>query len=158
MPLQAWLCDSCGELVTSEANNGIVVWRTNETEEGPQDFDFKLIHKTIESDPEPRRCDPGAVQGYISNLDLKQFLGADGLAMLLGWLSIGPLKGGGSAPRVANMDEFVDFVRRVQTPYYEEARSRFDDEGTHHWLGDANEYHPYLPETLHRIADGTLGS
>ncbi len=157
MPLQAWLCDVCGELVTSHSNNGLVVWRTDRTGGGFRDHDFKIVHKTIDSDPEPQRCDPGTAQGYNSSLDLDLFLGSNGLAMLLSWLSIGPLKGGGSDPRVANMDEFVDFVRRVQTPYYEEARSRFDEETTHHWLGDANEYAPYLPETLRSIADGTLG-
>ncbi|MFC0112277.1 hypothetical protein [Kibdelosporangium aridum] len=157
MPLQAWLCDVCGELVTSHPNNGLVVWRTDRAGDGFRKYDFKIVHKTIDSDPEPQRCDPGSSEGYHSSLDLKLFLGPNGLAMLLSWLSIGPLKGGGSAPQVENMDEFVDFVRRVQTPYYEEARSRFDEEKTHHWLGDANEYHPYLPETLRRIADGTFG-
>lgn len=156
MPLQAWLCDVCGELVTGHPNNGLVVWRTDRTDGGFRDYDFKIVHKTIDSDPDPRRCDPGSAQGYHSSLDLESFLGSDGLAMLLSWLSVGPLKGGGG-PRVTNVDEFVDFVRRVQTPYYEEARSRFDEEKTHHWLDDANEYYPYLPETLSRIANGTLG-
>lgn len=109
----------------------------------------------MEGDPEPRRCDPGGAHGYLSSMDLQHFLGPDGLALLLSWLSVGPLKGGGSGPCVADLDEFVDFVRRVQTPYYEEARPHFGDEHTYYWLGDANEYHPYLPETLQDIAGGT---
>jgi hypothetical protein len=75
----------------------------------------------------------------------------------LSWLSAGPLREDGGI-RVADMDEYVDLVRRVQTPYYEEARPRFGDEKTYHWLGDANEYYPYLPKTLQRIAEGALGA
>ncbi|MER7114138.1 hypothetical protein ABT332_06575 [Saccharomonospora azurea] len=157
MPLKAWTCDVCGEPVTSDPNDGLVVWRSEPYDQGDRDYDFKIVHKTILSDPEPRLCDPGSKRGYSGNLDLTLFLGADGLALLLSWLSPGPMQGGTNAPRVVNMDQFVDFVRRVQTPYYEEARTRFADDQTHHWLGDANEYAPYLPETLQKIADGTLG-
>jgi len=42
------------------------------------------------------------------------------------------------------LDEYVDLVRRVQTPHYEEARLRFSDEKTRHWLSDVNEYYPWL--------------
>jgi hypothetical protein len=150
------VCDSCGDLVTAEENSGIVVWRTDRSDDGNKDFDFKIVHKSIQSDPEPRLCDPGARRGYVSNLPLSVFLGPDGLAMLLSWLSIGPLRGGGQSPRVADMDEFVSFVRRVQTPYYEEARFRFADEDTRQRLDDANEYYPYVPETLRRIAEGDV--
>lgn len=156
MPLEAWVCDTCGELATSDDNSGMVVWQTHDTDGRFDYYDFKIVHKTIASDPHPYRCDPGAENGFTSSLPLNAFLGADGLALLLSWLSQGPLKSGGTEPRVVDMDQFVDLVRRVQTPYYEEARSRFDDERTHYWLGDANEYAPYRPDTLRRIADGTL--
>ncbi|MGH3389005.1 MAG: hypothetical protein ACRDOO_09010 [Actinomadura sp.] len=103
---------------------------------------------------QPRRCDPGAAAGYTSNLDLTLFLDADGLSYLLSWLSTGSIKGGGH-PDIAetDLDHYVDFVRRVQTPYYEEARPRLRDEKTRHWLGDAGEAYPYLPDTLRRIAE-----
>jgi hypothetical protein len=113
-------------------------------------FDFKIVHKTIDG---ARRCDPG----YPASLDLMHFLGTDGLAMLLSWLSIGPIKGGGRPSiAVTDLDEFVDFVRRVQTPYYEEARPRFGDGKTLDWLSDANEYSPYRPDTLRKIAEDKL--
>jgi hypothetical protein len=152
--LRTWTCDTCGELVTSARNDGLVVWCSNDA---LQYFGFKIVHKTMKSDPEPKRCDPGGAEGYTISLDLERFLGASGLAMMLSWLSAGPLKGDGGI-QVADMDEYVDLVRRVQTPYYEEARPRFGDEKTRHWLGDANEYYPYLPEMLQRIAEGTLGA
>jgi hypothetical protein len=156
-PLGTWACDVCDDPVTADPSDGLVVWRSERTDTGIRLFDFKIVHKTNLGAPEPRRCDPDNAAGYWSSLDLQQLLGAEGLALLLSWLSAGPLKGGGSYLEIADMDEFVDFVRRVQTPYYEQARRRFGDEQTHHWLGDANEYYPYLPETLRRVADGTIG-
>jgi hypothetical protein len=159
-PLTTWLCDTCHEPITAEPNDGMVVWKTRrsgpEEEDGNEYYGFMIVHKTISSDPAPRRCDPGDREGYLGSLDLPKFLGPEGLAMLLSWLSPGPVKGYDYC-RVASLDEFTDLVRRVQTPWYEQARPHFGDELTQHWLGDANEYYPYLPETLRRIAEGTLG-
>lgn len=73
--------------------------------------------------------------------------------MLLSWLSDGPLKGGNSRSQVVNLNEYVDLVRRVQTPYYEEARPRFDEEKIRDAYGDANECAPYRPDNLREIAN-----
>lgn len=156
MPFQAWLCDVCGKPVTSESGEGIVTWRTDRAAGSLEDYDFKLVHKTIDSDPEPKRCDPGNAQGFYGSLDLEKFVGADGLAMLLSWLSAGPIIGSGQASRVKDIDEFVDLIRRVQTPYYEEARLRFDESAVRERLDDSNEYYPYLPATLRSIAEAPL--
>jgi hypothetical protein len=150
-PLQEWICDVCDEPITG-ADQGIVRWTTSGDD--LQYSDFQIIHKTFLSDPEPYSCDPHNGSWRL----IEDFLNADGLALLLSWLSIGPLKGGGAACRIASFDDFVELVRRVQTPFYEEARRHFDDEQTRDWLDDANEYSPYLPATLQRIAEGSLGS
>jgi hypothetical protein len=78
------------------------------------------------------------------------------MALLLSWLSGGPMSEAGHN-RVGDLDAYVDLVRRVQTPWYEQARSLFQAEKTQHWLGDANEYRPYQPDVLRKIAEGTLG-
>jgi hypothetical protein len=42
---------------------------------------------------------------------------------MLSWLSAGPMLGGGSCKvEPGGMDEFVDLVRRLHVPWYEEAR------------------------------------
>ncbi|MFJ8963317.1 hypothetical protein ACIRG5_28420 [Lentzea sp. NPDC102401] len=159
MPLQHWNCDVCHDPLSSDPNDGLVVWRDRRVNNRFEYFDFKIVHKTILDAPEPRRCDPGSAAGYSANLDLDHFLGPNGLAMLLSWLSPGPIKGGDySHIAVSDLNAYVDFVRRVQTPFYEEARPRLSDENTLHWLGDANEYYPYLPDTLRRVTEDTLGS
>ena len=52
MPLQAWLCDTCSELVTNDPDNGLVVWRTDRTDTGLRDYDLMIVHKKIDSDPD----------------------------------------------------------------------------------------------------------
>jgi hypothetical protein len=142
-----WICDTCSEPITDPAM-ALVTWRNDDK---LKDHDFKLVHKG--------ECDPGAKRGYVASLLLEQFLGPDGLAMLLSWLASGPVRGPyPEACRIApdTLYEFVDLVRRVQTPGYEQARSRFSDPDVQQGLDDANEYLPYLPYMLDRINSGTL--
>ena len=148
---QSWWCDICDEPITA-ARRGIVVWRS----ENDRYVDFVVAHKTLHTDTNPRNCDPGSMSNYIYNLDIPHFLGADGLAMMLAWLAPGPLSGAKNANRVGDLDAFVDLVRRFQTPHYEEARRLFTVGRVAASLADANEYFPYLPETLKRIVDGDV--
>jgi hypothetical protein len=139
-PLTAWFCDVCGETV--DAENGYVVWKTDENLKSHY---FKIIHQD--------RCDPDG--DYHSSAALKDFLGEDGLAYLLSHLSVGPIilrRNRKSLCDVADIDEYVDFIRRVQTPYYEEARQKFSDSEVREDFSDANEVSPYLPQNLKRIA------
>jgi hypothetical protein len=50
-----------------------------------------------------------------------------------------------------DIDEFVNFVRRVQVSYYEEARTRFENEDLLRDLADSNELSPYLSKNLKGI-------
>lgn len=144
-PLTSWTCDTCGDSAT-DPSMSLVVWRTANGKAA----DFRIVHKGD--------CDPEAANGFIHNLELSSFLGADGATMLLSWLSLGPLRGAADdMPEVGDFDQYVDLFRRVQVPYYEEARSRFQDEDVRHWLGDANEYYPYMPDVLQRIVNRALG-
>jgi hypothetical protein len=78
-------------------------------------------------------------------------VGADGLAYLLSFLSVGPILGGGGL-KIRDFDNYVDTVRRLQTLGYEEARSKFDTQEVADRFGDANEYFPYLTEPLEKIS------
>jgi hypothetical protein len=55
------------------------------------------------------------------------------------------------------MPGFVDLFRRAQTPWYEEARTRFQDSRVLEWFGGNNEHAPYIPKTLEEIAKDTFG-
>jgi len=138
-PLTKWYCDVCGQQI-DDVERGYVIWKTTNESKW---HGFKIIHQT--------KCDP---DDYNMSLALHDFLGESGLTILLSQLSIGPIKKRkGQKPRcrIADMDEFVDFVRRVQTPFYEEARRYFSNHDLLEKYSDANEVFPYLPEQLEEI-------
>lgn len=140
-----WYCDTCGEAIT-DPGMSLVVWR--EDADGPA-YDFRLVHKSTNG----RTCDPGFKAGYGSNIELRHYLGPDGVAWLLSHLSSGPLKTSseGSSSRTVEANGFVDMFRRLQTPYYEEARRHFGCEAVQQEYADANEVLPYLPKSLQHI-------
>ena len=130
-PLTRWECDECGGPVT--VKDGYVVWADKEG----VDHRFRIIHQTI--------CDDN--NRYLSSLPLSDFLGADGLSKLMSFMSYGPLDdtpGEEIIPhRIKDVNLFVDFLRRVQVPYYEEARRWFSD-------GDERESTPHRDRSRHR--------
>ena len=141
-PLTKWRCDVCGELI-EDVNKGYVTWHGPSESGAP--YGFKVIHQG--------KCDDNKANLSAA---LRDFVGVDGLAKLLAILSIGPLKTAqGQSPRVVgDLDELVDFMRRVQTPYYEEARQRFSEEEVMQAFCDSNEVAPYLQSRLKGIAAG----
>lgn len=132
-----WYCDVCGEPI-EKVSDAYVVWGHNTK---MADGGFKIIHKS--------RCDDNRLNASMA---LRDFLGVEGLNKILSMLTYGPLSGAaGQNPGVADMDEFVDLVRRVQIPYYEEARRRFGEQDVQdHWQG-ANEVRPYMQDALQAI-------
>ena len=139
-----WYCDRCSQMITDPARS-LVVWRCGDDF---KDRDFLVVHKG--------KCDPGSKDenGYSYSHHVSVLLGDDGQSYLLAMLSSGPLQArhGSAATPPADLDEFVDLFRRLQTPFYEEARRHFDCVEVKDRLSDANEVQPYLPETLQWIA------
>ena len=103
--------------------------------------DFRIIHKV--------KCD---TRKESASAALERFLGFDGLAYLSSMISSGPiierLSGKNQTQHVADSPQFADFLRRVQIPYYEEARQYFGEEDLLEELRDSNESAPYRQESL----------
>lgn len=140
-PLSKWKCDVCGGFIES-ADDGYVLWKSDANH---RSYGFKIIHQG--------KCDN---HSYPLSAALSDFLGPRGLTTLLAMLSLGPVAKNLSRPThcdVADLDEFVDFVRRVQIPYYEEARPCFNNLDLLRAYSGANEICPYLPEELAGIPD-----
>ncbi|MFA7056641.1 MAG: hypothetical protein WC155_03655 [Candidatus Cloacimonadales bacterium] len=101
-------------------------------------------------------CDDGK---SAQSCALEDFLGSDGVNNLLSFYSIGPLKRalypdeGSSKSRIFDNDEFIDLIRRVQIPYYEEARQYFNKGEVVEYYSDNHEYAPYLPHILKKIIE-----
>lgn len=145
-PLTTWRCDVCGEQIM-DVNDGYVVWRSDRDR---LEYDFEIVHKS--------RCDPGNA-AFSNSQPLNEFLGADGLAILLSWVAdAGYMYPGRESVReVRDLEEWVDFVRRVQTPWYEEARPYLRDPEVQEQLSDMSGSQPYHPDILEKIAKGEIG-
>ncbi len=137
-PLTQWRCDVCRKAIET-AGDGYVTWHTDDD---LREHGFKIIHQGP--------CDDNEAGASAA---LTDFLGTDGLNYLMAMLSYGPLKKGNAAgPK--DMNEFVDLVRRVQSPYYEEARVRFSDPDVRAHRSDWNEVVPYMEGELKALSEG----
>lgn len=135
-PLSVWYCDKCGEIITNK-NEGYVIWKKDKNR---RSYGFCIIH----------RGDCDTDDSYSSSMELDQLLGDNGREYLLSKLDYGRLSGSDGIERdsLPNMTDFVDLFRRVQTPYYEEARRFFELELIKDDYEDFNEYAPYTSAYL----------
>lgn len=141
-PLKIWYCDVCGDPITNP-NEAIVTWKEDENYKA---YDFKITHKNTNG----RFCDDSRC---ANSMELIWVLGNSGLVLLTSFMSrgfFGNFNGGNS---IKDLDNFTDFFRRVQLPYYEEARKYFDTDLTKHEMQDSNEVSPYLEDMLKRIIE-----
>ncbi|MDD4456999.1 MAG: hypothetical protein PHC98_05350 [Syntrophotalea acetylenica] len=140
-PLQQWYCDVCGEII-EKPSDGYVIWKRGAD---LKSSDFKIIHQG--------KCD---LNSHIASSALSDFLGQDGMAYLTSFLSHGPVRvrlSGPSSCEIKDMDEFTDFFRRLQLPYYEEARRRFSAPKVLERLSDWNEIAPYFPDEMKKTIE-----
>lgn len=149
-PLEQWICDDCGELIESH-DKGIVVWQQDFQTEVYLHWGYRVIHKR--GQPNQEGCDGPAYRGWPW-LDIGNLTGIEGLTRILAMQTLGPLKEKLEGPckiGPKHSGELVDLIRRMQTPYYEEARTRFNNRDLMDWFSDNNEVAPYLPETLQQM-------
>lgn len=104
-PFTRWRCDECGEAI-SHPRDGWVEWRQH----AGVACDFRIVHHVSASPRDEQGCYGEDVEG---NMLLEETLGDDGLAWLMGLLARAPV----------NREQFAELVRRVQLPFYEDARN-----------------------------------
>jgi hypothetical protein len=137
-PLEQFYCDVCGQVITNP-HEGYVVWKRDEKRRG---CDFQIIHHA--------KCDDGKSP---SSLPLEDFLGPKGMIELLTLVDPGPYHVPDlNREYVKDMREWVEFVRRCQLPYYEEAR-RYWDRASSEYFEDVNDRMIYQPEYLRRMIE-----
>jgi hypothetical protein len=135
-PLTTWYCDECGAKLGQAG--GYVIWK-----DGPAP-DFKIIHRGD--------CDPKG--DYDCSAALIDYLGPSGASRLMAMLTAGPLRDRQTRSRsFSDLDAFVDLFRRLQVPYYEEARTYFEDPEVRADYADANEIAPYMPDRLQALIE-----
>lgn len=124
-PLKQWICDFC-ETIINSPEDGWVEWLSGK-ETFNSCFGFKIVHNYGSSPRGKGGCFP-YIEESPSNMHLIHFIGEKGYVYLLSFLDLGPdvipeYKG----PRVKDIREFIEFMKRLTIPYYEEARLYFNN-------------------------------
>jgi hypothetical protein len=116
-PLKQWICDSCGEII-KKPENGWFEWYINDNtniEEG-----FRIVHHQ-------KACMYAAKSlrkqnKLVADLNLTDVIGPNGLADSLFRIELSE-KG---VYKIKDLREFVEILRRLHVPYWEEARRYWD--------------------------------
>jgi hypothetical protein len=150
-PLEQWICDHCGEIIESP-EQGFLEWIRDENDKR---YDFKIVHHAPYSPRRPSgHCYHHDDISGRQDLPLKHFVGGEGSAHLLSFLDVGPYhEEDYPGPRVRDIREFVELMRRLTIPYYEEARlywGRAMDDG---FFGGASEVAMYHTENMKIIVE-----
>lgn len=137
IPLKQWICDTCGELIPlPEA--GYVEWLDDGAELGARDF--YVVHHGPASPKHPQgHCYQHEDHKDRRDLPVDRFLGDAGLSYLLSFLDHGKEfdPKGKHPPRVKGGNrEWVELVRRLHLPYFEEARQYFNEAKADGMIGD----------------------
>lgn len=150
-PLEQWICDQCDQIIESPKSGWIEWVNSGDYKAGG----FKIVHHASSSPYHPK----GDCYHYThatgrADSHLEEFLGDDGIPNLLRFLDLGPYHDRNySGPWVRDIREFVELMRRLTIPYYEEARLYWREALGDGFFDGANEIWIYLPDTLKEIVD-----
>ncbi|MEW6436217.1 MAG: hypothetical protein AB1508_03490 [Pseudomonadota bacterium] len=111
-PLTHWKCDSCDELVTKET--GWLEWIEEDDIRNSKAKEFHIVHNKKECFHHSNH--PGRKDNHLG-----ECLGYNGLQYLLEIAH----NGGAGKHSIHDASEYVELIRRLHVPYYEEARMNF---------------------------------
>ena len=117
--LRQWVCDECRELIR-KPEEGYVEWLTDK--DNRLYYGLRIVHHA----PASPRYPDGNCYRYTrkygkNDLSLEQFLGAEGIVIMLSFINLSPLHDDFNAkPRIKSSGEWVELFKRLQIPYYEE--------------------------------------
>lgn len=146
IPGKQWICDACGGVI-EQPQDGYVQWHRNSNS---QIDDFAIVHHISAS---PRKHQSNGCYIYNSDSDLSSFLGAHGIVELHALIDAGPYHMPQYKPMVTDIRKWSDFYKRLQLPYYEEARLYWNRAISDNYFGDSNEIYIYIPENLKRMIE-----
>jgi hypothetical protein len=139
-PLAKWQCDNCQQPVTGET--GFLEWIEEEDLSKPLARRFYIVHNKI-------GCLHHSEHVGRRDNHLHYYLGTDGLQKLL--------EIAGNAARgkraVSDMIEFVEIIRRLQVPYFEQARLHFKQYASDQALDDPAPLNWTTVDELKHIAE-----
>jgi hypothetical protein len=155
VPLKQWKCDYCGEVI-SDPKDGFLEWLERPGDDSKRARKFKIVHHAPKSPRQPNGdCYHYTNHPERADMHLDSFVAPDSMGYLLSFLDIGPMHDpeGKLVPRVENLREFTELMRRLTIPYYEEARLYWHSAEIDGLFEGASELYIYSPKTLRRIVE-----
>ncbi|HEX8983421.1 MAG TPA: hypothetical protein VF792_11655 [Ktedonobacterales bacterium] len=151
LPLEQFKCDACGQIIGSP-DAGWVEWLAGPTR-GTKAHGFRIVHNN-------NRCQyPSSTR--VHDMSLSRLLGPDGLALLLALVAPGG-RTGNREDGVESLEEWCELVRRLQIPYFEEARQYWSDAEADDYFTASDIRAPYsqamLTAVLRRYGHDVAGS
>ena len=147
-PLKQWICDKCGEII-KRPEDVYVIWNEDSHEKLNE---IHIVHHNNRSEDKIIGCD-NQQRKFPLSASLSDFIGDKGLVKLLSLVDPGPYHSKEYKDRIASKRAFLEFFRRVQIPYYEEARLYWNQAIQDGLFSGANEVWIYLPSTLKLIIE-----
>lgn len=146
IPLQQWVCDTCGGVINSP-EEGYIQWKRRGGNLCIEDI--KIVHHKLHSPLVSKGNDKGCYV-YDADSDLKSFTGVMGIIEMLSLLDPGknflPVLDTQAEVRI-----WVETMRRLQIPHYEEARRYMAVAKSNGDLGGVNEVAIYTPDFLQKL-------
>jgi len=154
-PLSQWICDRCGEVIEGPPH-GYLEWRRNRGD--VRAFGFKIVHYKPYS---PQRSEGGCYfyDGYPGRMggSLAEFTGDHAMPSLLSFVDQGPIhEKVYRGPMLVDYREWVELVRRLTIPGYEEARLYREQAVQDGFFAEMDERAAYRPDILRQLI-GTYG-
>lgn len=145
VPLNQWICDTCNKKINTP-DEGWVEWVSFGGEIPPQEF--YIVHND-------QFCYRHSRRRGRKDMHLEYFLGPDGLMKLMSLYDPGAHNYSSNLEIVLPKDmlEWNEIVRRLQIPYYEEARHLWRIVQSEGEFDGVNEYLPYTQEFMKRLIE-----
>ena len=137
-PCRQFFCDTCGEVIESPSD-GYVEF---EKDERHLQHNYNIVHNDS-------RC----LKDLNSSYELERLLGRQGIGLLSSWIHVGPITDpiGRERSEYRSVIEFAEFFKRLQLPYYEQARHYLQRAASAGYI-DGNATGSHDPQRLESIA------
>jgi hypothetical protein len=118
VPLKQWICDTCGEII-EKADDGWFEWYSDE--KTSLETGFRIVHHRDSCMYNDRVL---VMQNRSpSDLNLVNLIGGAGLGYFLFSMELSEAK---NENKLADIKEYIEIIRRLHLPYWEEARLYWD--------------------------------
>jgi len=158
-PLNEFICDNCGQVIKNPTE-GILEWisefdSTHKTYIGR---DFKILHHNSTSPLKKsngRGCSVHFAERGLSDVGLEMLLNKDyGMGYLISLLDPGKIHCANyTIPLVKDIREYVELVRRLTIPHFEEARLYWTEALNDQYFSGDNEINVYTVSKLKSLIE-----